>query len=182
MKKTNLTLKKKDFITYYYRKLTKDGMFISIFALLIFAIASIIYNPKDYYLLLIVCFFITLYAIKILKTIKLNENKPFSLSITNTEYEILRPDEKGKLVSTFFEKFKNFQYYDEYKNYIFIYVQKRMIFILNKDLFTNDEWNMLSKNIKSQIRYKKTNMFIVVLNIIVASMLLISMIGGFING
>ena len=107
MKKMNLTLKKEDFWNYYLRKVTKDWSIVTIGSFFIFSIASIIYNPKDYFLLLILCLFLSLYLIKIIKTIKRNSNQPFSLSITNNDYEILRQDEKGKWVSTYFEQFKN---------------------------------------------------------------------------
>jgi len=182
MKKNNLTLKKEDFIAYYKRKLTKDWIIVSIISLLLFSIASIIYNSNDYYLLLITCFLISIYVIKILKTIKRNQNQIFSLSITNTDYEILRPNEKGKMISTYYSHFKDFLYYDEYKNHIFLYVQKRMVFILNKNNFTSKEWEELKKAISSQVRLKKANTFIIFLNFMVSSMLLISMISGFING
>ena len=182
MKKSNLTLKKKDFLAYYLRKLTKDGAIITIVTLLIFSIASIIYNKNNYYLLLLFITFSALYAIKIFKTIKRNENKPFSLSITANEYEILRPNEKEKMVSTFFESFKNFLKYDKFKNYIFLYVQKRMVFILNKEWFTEDEWNQLNKSIETQVRYKKLNTFILFLHILVCIMLIGSIITGFASG
>jgi hypothetical protein len=181
MKKTNLTLKKKDFLAYYLRKLTKDGSIITIISLFIFSIASIIYNKNHYYLLLLFMTFSILYTIKILKTIKRNENKPFSLSITSNEYEILRPNEKGKMVSTFFESFRSFLKYDKFKNYIFLYVQKRMVFILNKDWFTDDEWNQLNKSIETQVRYKKLNTFILFLHVLVCIMLIGSIITGFIK-
>lgn len=181
MKKTNLTLKKKDFLAYYLRKLTKDGSIITIISLFIFSIASIIYNKNHYYLLLLFTTFSILYTIKILKTIKRNENKPFSLSITSNEYEILRPNEKGKMVSTFFESFRSFLKYDKFKNYIFLYVQKRMVFILNKDWFTDDEWNQLNKSIETQVRYKKLNTFILFLHVLVCIMLIGSIITGFIK-
>ena len=155
MKKTNLTLKKNDFLYYYLRKLTRDGTCITLVAFFIFAIASIIHNSSAYFFLLIYCFFICLYIIKIIRTIKANSNQPFSLSITKHEYEILRPNEKGKLVSTFFQSFRSFHAYDKFKNYIFLYVSKRMVFILNKDMFTHDEWIELENNITSQVRKKK---------------------------
>lgn len=182
MKKSNLTLKKKDFLAYYLRKLTKDGAIITIASLFIFSIASIIYNKNNYYLLLLFITFSALYAIKIFKTIKRNENKPFSLSITANEYEILRPNEKEKMVSTFFESFKNFLKYDKFKNYIFLYVQKRMVFILNKEWFTENEWNQLNKSIETQVRYKKLNTFILFLHILVCIMLIGSIITGFASG
>ena len=182
MKKSNLTLKKKDFLAYYLRNLTKDGAIITIVSLFIFSIASIIYNKNNYYLLLLFITFSALYAIKIFKTIKRNENKPFSLSITANEYEILRPNEKEKMVSTFFESFKNFLKYDKFKNYIFLYVQKRMVFILNKEWFTEDEWNQLNKSIETQVRYKKLNTFILFLHILVCIMLIGSIITGFASG
>ena len=182
MKKSNLTLKKKDFLAYYLRKLTKDGAIITIVSLFIFSIASIIYNKNNYYLLLLFITFSALYAIKIFKTIKRNENKPFSLSITANEYEILRPNEKEKMVSTFFESFKNFLKYDKFKNYIFLYVQKRMVFILNKEWFTENEWNQLNKSIETQVRYKKLNTFILFLHILVCIMLIGSIITGFASG
>ena len=182
MKKMNLTLKKEDFWNYYLRKLTKDWSIVTISSFFIFSIASIIYNPNDYFLLLILCLFLSLYLIKILKTIKRNLNQPFSLSITNNDYEILRQDEKGKWVSTYFEQLKNFLSYDQFKNYIFIKVQKRMTFILRKDMFSDDEWETFIKNLKTQVGYKKTNMFIVFLNLFVSSFLTASIIVGFING
>ena len=182
MKKTNLTLKKKDFLTYYVRKFTKDGVIISIASFFIFSIASIIYNKNNYYLFLLFALFSCLYAIKIYKTIKLNANKPFSLSITANEYEILRPNEKGKMVSTFFESFRSFIKYDKFKNYIYLYVQKRVIFIINKEWFTDDEWNQLNKSIETQVRYKKQNTFILFLNVLVCIMLIGSIITGFASG
>jgi len=182
MKKTNLTLKKKDFLYYYLRKFTRDGACITIGAFFLFAIASIIHNPSAYFFLLLFCFFVSLYIIKIMRTIKANSNQLFSLSITKHEYEILRPNEKGKLVSTFFESFRNFHSYDTFKNYIFLYVSKRMVFILNSDMFTHDEWEELNASIKSQVRKKKINHFIIFLHVMVSSMLIVTMISGLING
>ena len=182
MKKTNLTLKKKDFLHYYVRKFTKDGAIITVTSFFIFSIASIIYNKNNYYLLLLFFLFAGLYTFKIYKTIKRNQNQPFALSITVNEYEILRPNEKGKLVSTFFQDFRSFLKYDKFKNYIFLYVQKRMVFIINKEWFTEDEWTSLNKSIQNNVRYKKLNTFILFLHVLVCIMLIGSIITGFTNG
>ena len=182
MKKTNLTLKKKDFLYYYLRKFIKDGAIISVASFFIFSIASIIFNKEDYYFLLVFLTFIALYAFKIFKTIKRNQNQPFALSITANEYEILRPNAKGKLESTFFQDFRSFLKYDKFKNYIFLFVHKRMVFILNKEWFSEDEWASLNKSLQTNVKYQKLNTFILFLHTLVCITVLVLIITGFTNG
>lgn len=167
MEVKNINLQKKDFISFFVYRHKKNFtiyafpiVFVMIFILMISTIVKVGFNLGVVACLFTIIIGITyIYAIN--KTCKSYANQPFDIELDKGVYKIIR----NKKV-TFKSDLEKFAYYDETKNYFYLFVTKNNTFVLPKSAFDEENLAFLSTQIHKKMKKRKSPVFICILSTI----------------
>jgi len=174
MELKNIDLKKKDFQKYFVFRHIRNWSLISLPLLLIMVVIAFIY--RTIYIgfdFLNACYLITffvaiIYIFTIFKLSKSYENKPYDLRMDKGIYEIRRKNENNRLVTTFKKDLKDFLFFDENKEYYFLFPKKNTTFIIPKNMLSGEDKKYFEAQINKKIEKRKTPWLSRIFNIILS--------------